>query len=179
MGGTRCALGHPEGISPPSPDCPLRPGPRDCPLPLTSSLLLPPAVCFWVRRGRGSSPGSAGFCSVGRRLGQRASATPHPQEACLAFSPLFCPAGTLDPGAPLPHRANQVSSCLPVGCSPEPRGRGQGAARARARGEDGAAPRVRDPSPAPRPAHGGRCQPAAQCCRACGFYSSLPHPASW
>ncbi|XP_036923938.1 casein kinase I isoform X2 [Sturnira hondurensis] len=66
-----------------------------------------------------------------------------------------------------------------LGRSTQPRGRGPGAARARARGEGGAAPGVCDPGPAPWPSHGGPCQPASQCCRACGFYPSLPNPASW
>ncbi|XP_036154347.1 casein kinase I isoform X1 [Myotis myotis] len=66
-----------------------------------------------------------------------------------------------------------------LGCRPESRGRGPGAARARARGEDGAAPGVCDPGPAPRPAYWDPCQPAPQCCRACGLHPSLPHPASW
>ncbi|KAM5335925.1 casein kinase I isoform 1-T3 [Glossophaga mutica] len=66
-----------------------------------------------------------------------------------------------------------------LGRSTQSRGCGPGAARARARGEDGAAPGVCDPGPAPWPTHGGPRQPAPQRCRACGFYASLPHPASW
>ncbi|XP_032973312.1 casein kinase I isoform X1 [Rhinolophus ferrumequinum] len=89
------------------------------------------------------------------------------------LSPQMRPPSCQPPALPCGRPQDQL------GCSPKPRGRGPGAARARARGEDGAAPRVCDPGPAPRPAHRGHRQPAPQCCRACGFYSSLPHPASW
>ncbi|XP_015338195.1 casein kinase I isoform X1 [Marmota marmota marmota] len=66
-----------------------------------------------------------------------------------------------------------------LGCSPEPRGCGPRAERARTRGEDGAAAGVHNPGPSPWPTHGGHCQPAPKCCRACGLHPRLPHPASW
>lgn len=77
---------------------PMRPGQRDGPLPLTSSFSLLRAVRFSVLCHRGSFPGSAGVCFVGRRLDQRVSVMPRPQDARLLPSVLPC--RVLDPGAP-------------------------------------------------------------------------------